>query len=205
MHTYFSCKNNKYQYSSYKIFVAEVASTVNELLLANYLLKTINKKDEKLNILNHLMELFKATIFRQTMFAEFEKLMHQKREEGEILTSSFICDNYYELVKKYFGNNVVIDDLIRYEWQRIPHFYYDFYVYKYATGLSAAAYIVDGILNNKENAIDNYFKFLKSGGSMYPLDELKLAKVDMNDPNVVLSAIKMFESYIEEFNNIYNS
>ena len=204
MHTYYSCKNNPYQYSSYKIFVAEVASTVNELILGKYLLKNSKSKDEKLSILNHLMELFKATIFRQTMFAEFEKNMHAKRENKEILTSTLLCNDYYELVKKYFGDGVIVDDLIRYEWQRIPHFYNDFYVYKYATGLSAACYIVEGILSDKENAKENYFKFLKSGGSMYPIDELKLAGVDMNNKEVVQSAINMFSDFIDEFESIYN-
>lgn len=203
MHTYYSCKNNLYQYSSYKIFVAEVASTVNELILGKYLLKNSKSKEEKLSILNHLMELFKATIFRQTMFAEFEKNMYAKRENKEILTSTLLCNDYYELVKKYFGDGVIVDDLIRYEWQRIPHFYNDFYVYKYATGLSAACYIVEGILSDKEKAKENYFKFLKSGGSMYPIDELKLAGVDMNDKEVVQSAINMFSDFIDEFESIY--
>lgn len=202
MHTYFSCKNNSYNNSGYKIFVAEVASTVNELLLAKNLLKKSNSKEEKLNILNRLLELFKSTIYRQTMFAEFEKKIYELRERGNVLTSETICKEYYELNKLYFGNNVVVDDLIKYEWERIPHFYYNFYVYKYATGLSAACYIVKNILDNKENAKENYLKFLKSGGSMYPLDELKLAGVDMNKPEVVESAISMFKETIEEFKTL---
>lgn len=202
MHTYFSCKNNSYNNSGYKIFVAEVASTVNELLLAKNLLKKSNSKEEKLNILNRLLELFKSTIYRQTMFAEFEKKIYELRESGNVLTSETICKEYYELNKLYFGNNVVVDDLIKYEWERIPHFYYNFYVYKYATGLSAACYIVKNILDNKENAKENYLKFLKSGGSMYPLDELKLAGVDMNNPEVVESAINMFKETIEEFKTL---
>ena len=202
MHTYFSCKNNSYTNSGYRIFVAEVASTVNELLLAKNLLKKSNSKEEKLNILNRLLELFKSTIYRQTMFAEFEKKIYELRESGNVLTSETICKEYYELNKLYFGNNVVVDDLIKYEWERIPHFYYNFYVYKYATGLSAACYIVKNILDNKENAKENYLKFLKSGGSMYPLDELKLAGVDMNKPEVVESAISMFKETIEEFKTL---
>ena len=202
MHTYFSCKNNSYTNSGYRIFVAEVASTVNELLLAKNLLKKSNSKEEKLNILNRLLELFKSTIYRQTMFAEFEKKVYELRESGNVLTSETICKEYYELNKLYFGNNVVVDDLIKYEWERIPHFYYNFYVYKYATGLSAACYIVKNILDNKENAKENYLKFLKSGGSMYPLDELKLAGVDMNKPEVVESAISMFKETIEEFKTL---
>ena len=202
MHTYFSCKNNSYTNSGYRIFVAEVASTVNELLLAKNLLKKSNSKEEKLNILNRLLELFKSTIYRQTMFAEFEKKIYELRESGNVLTSETICKEYYELNKLYFGNNVVVDDLIKYEWERIPHFYYNFYVYKYATGLSAACYIVKSILDNKENAKENYLNFLKSGGSMYPLDELKLAGVDMNKPEVVESAISMFKETIEEFKTL---
>ena len=202
MHTYFSCKNNSYTNSGYRIFVAEVASTVNELLLAKNLLKKSNSKEEKLNILNRLLELFKSTIYRQTMFAEFEKKIYELRESGNVLTSETICKEYYELNKLYFGNNVVVDDLIKYEWERIPHFYYNFYVYKYATGLSAACYIVKNILDNKGNAKENYLKFLKSGGSMYPLDELKLAGVDMNKPEVVESAISMFKETIEEFKTL---
>lgn len=205
MHTYFSCHNNPYQYSSYRIFVAEVASTVNELLLANYMLKNSNNKEEKLTIINHILDLYKATLYRQTMFAEFEKTTHEKRENGEVLTSDLLSDIYYNLVKKYFGDNVICDDLIRFEWARIPHFYYNFYVYKYATGIAAASYIVDGILNKKEGALEKYIKFLKTGGSMYPIDELKIAGVDMNDENVILSAIKTFENYLNEFIEIYNS
>lgn len=199
MHTYYSCKNNPYQYSSYKIFVAEVASTVNELLLAKYMLNKSEDKNEKLYILNRLMELFKSTIYRQTMFAEFERDMYAKRENKEALTNDVLCDAYYELNKKYFGPNVVVDENIKYEWERIPHFYYGFYVYKYATGLSAACYIVDGILNKKPNALENYLSFLKTGGSMYPIDELKVAGVDISNPNVVKSAIDMFDETIEQF------
>lgn len=205
MHTYLSCKNNPYQYSSYEIFVAEVASTVNELLLANYMLKSSKNKEEKLAIINHILDLYKATLYRQTMFAEFEKETHKLREKGEVLTSDLLPNMYYDLVKKYFGPNVLCDDLIRYEWARIPHFYYNFYVYKYATGISAASYIVDGILNNREGALKNYINFLKTGGSMYPLDELKIAGVDLNSKSVVLSAIKTFERYLKEFKDIYNS
>lgn len=205
MHTYLSCKNNPYQYSSYEIFVAEVASTVNELLLANYMLKNSKNKEEKLAVINHILDLYKATLYRQTMFAEFEKETHKLREKGEVLTSDLLSNTYYNLVKKYFGPNVLCDDLIKYEWARIPHFYYNFYVYKYATGISAASYIVDGILNNKEGTLENYMKFLKSGGSMYPLDELKIAGVNLNSESVILSAIKTFEKYLKEFKDIYNS
>ena len=202
MHTYYSCKNQPYQYSSYNIFVAEVASTVNELLLSKYLLNKFTDKDSKLYILNRLLELFKGTIFRQTMFAEFERDMYKLREDKNVLTYETLCNHYLELNKKYFGPNVVVDDKIKYEWMRIPHFYYNFYVYKYATGLASACYIVDGILNKKEGALEDYLKFLTTGGSMYPTDELKVAGVDINDPKVIESAIKMFEDTINEFRSL---
>ena len=129
MHTYYSTKNNPYQYHSYKIFVAEVASQVNELLLANYILENSKDKEEKISVLNNLLELYKASLFRQTMFAEFEKDIYNAVENGEILTSDYMCNRYYDINKKYFGNSVVLDDEIKYEWERIPHFYYFFYVY----------------------------------------------------------------------------
>lgn len=205
MHSYYSRLNNTYQDADYRIFVAEVASTVNELLLFKYMLKNTNDKDEKLNILNRLMELFKATIYRQTMFAEFEKMMYEENAKGEILTAEFLSDKYYELNKKYFGNDVVVDEDIKYEWARVPHFYYFFYVYKYATGLSAACYIVNNILEGKEGTRENYLEFLKTGGRDYPIEELKIAGVDMNDSKVVESALNMFSEIIDEFNDVYNS
>ena len=201
MHTYYSCLNNPYQYSSYKIFVAEVASTVNELLLNFHLLNKGSKEDKKY-ILSNLMNLFKATIYRQTMFAEFERDMHNLKEQGGVLTNEVLCDNYYKLNLDYFGPNVVVDDEIKYEWERIPHFYYNFYVYKYAIGLSCACYIVDNILNKKENALENYLKFLSSGGSDYPINELKIAGIDVTKKDVIESAIKMFDSFIEQFKEL---
>ena len=205
MHSYYSRKNNSYQDADYKIFVAEVASTVNELLLCKYLLKESNDKEVKLSILNRLMELFKGTIYRQTMFAEFEKDMYEIVEQGNIFTWEDLSNMYYDLNKKYFGNDVVVDEDIKYEWSRIPHFYYNFYVYKYATGLSAACFIVDNILSGKENALESYLEFLSAGSKYYPLEELKIAGVDMTDPKVVESAIKMFDEAINEFNELYNS
>ena len=136
------------------------------------------------------------------MFAEFERDMHALKEKGEVLTSQLLSDKYYELNKKYFGPNVVVDDVIRYEWERIPHFYYDFYVYKYAIGLSCACYIADGILNNKPNALENYKKFLSSGGSDYPANELKIASIDVTKSEVVESAIKMFDNLIKQFKEL---
>ena len=199
MHTYYSCNNQPYNLSSYNIFVAEVASTVNELLLVHYLIKNSESKEEKLFLINQLMELYKATIYRQVMFAEFERDMHKDVENGEVLTNEYLSSKYYELVKKYFGENVVCDSEIKNEWMRIPHFYYNFYVYKYAIGLSCATKIVNGILNKEEGAIDKYLSFLKTGGSMYPAEELKVAGVDIFDGDVYTEAIKTFDKYIELF------
>ena len=203
MHSYYARSNNDYQYGDYSLFVAEVASTVNELLLSKYLLKTSNEKEEKLFILDNLMTLFKSTIYRQTMFAEFEQDIYNSAEQDIPLTADFLSDKYYELNKKYFGNNVVVDEEIKYEWSRIPHFYYNFYVYKYATGLSAACQIVDNILSGKENAVEDYKNFLKVGSTKNPIDSLKIAGVDLTKKEVIESALKMFDKNIEEFKEIY--
>ncbi|MEG0909188.1 MAG: oligoendopeptidase F, partial [Bacilli bacterium] len=203
MHSYYSRHNNTYQQSDYTIFVAEVASTVNELLLCKYIIKNKENKEEKLNVINRMLDLFKGTIYRQTMFAEFEKITHEMVEKDEIINSENLSNIYYELNKKYFGNNVIVDEEIKYEWARIPHFYYNFYVYKYATGLSAACFIVNRILKNEENALEDYLKFLTLGGSMYPANELKVAGVDINDPKIVESAIEMFNETINDFKKNY--
>ena len=205
VHSYFSREFNSYQNASYKIFVAEVASTVNELLLNNYMLKNTSDKNEKLSILNKQLELFKSTIFRQTMFAEFERDMHALVEQNGVLTNEVLCDAYYKLVKKYFGDSVYIDEAIKYEWSRIPHFYYNFYVYKYATGLSAAAFIASQILSGNKEYIEKYKNFLKLGGSMYPIDELKQIDIDMTKKEVVESAIEMFKNTLEEFEKLIDS
>ncbi len=205
MHSYYTRSNNSYQYGNYSIFVAEVASTVNEILLSKYLLKTSNSKEEKLFILDNLMSLFKATIYRQTMFAEFEQKIYFDAENDIPLTADYLSSVYYELNKKYFGDDVVIDDDIKYEWARIPHFYYNFYVYKYATGLSAACHIANDILSGKEHAVDNYKEFLKCGSKKSPIESLKLAGVDLSKKEVVESAISMFNDTIDEFINLHNN
>lgn len=205
VHSYLSREFNSYQNASYKIFVAEVASTVNELLLNNYMLKNTSDKNEKLSILNKQLELFKSTIFRQTMFAEFERDMHALVEQNGVLTNEVLCDAYYKLVKKYFGDSVYIDEAIKYEWSRIPHFYYNFYVYKYATGLSAAAFIASQFLSGNKEYIEKYKNFLKLGGSMYPIDELKQIDIDMTKKEVVESAIEMFKNTLEEFEKLIDS
>ncbi len=205
MHSYYSNKNNPYIYHQYKIFVAEVASQVNELILARYLIDHTSDKNEKLAIIDSLMELFKGSIVRQTMFAEFEYLIHKKEEEGTVLTSEFLSNEYYKLYALYSGHNMISDKEIRYEWEKIPHFYYDFYVYQYATGLAAANYIATNIMKGNKKALDNYLKFLTLGGSMDPIDELKVAGVDMNNPKVIEEAMDTFRGLIDEFKNIYRS
>ncbi len=202
IHSYFARMNNPYQYGYYSIFVAEVASTVNELLLAKYVIKNSNDKNEKLFILNRMMELFRATVYRQTMFSEFERKIYEKIGNDEPITADILCDIYYELNKVYFGENCVVDDEIRYEWERIPHFYYNFYVYKYATGLSAASSIVTRLLDGRLKP-DDYLAFLKCGRSKNPLDSLKLAGVDLTDKKVINDAIDMFDGLIKEFEDLY--
>lgn len=203
IHSYYSRHNNSYVYGDYSIFVAEVASTVNELLLAKYMIKNSSSKEEKLYIINKLLELFRATIYRQTMFAEFEKEIYSLVENDEVLTADLLDKKYYELNKKYFGDNVVVDEDIMYEWERIPHFYYNFYVYKYATGLSSACMIVNNILSGKKDAVTNYINFLKCGRTKNPIDSLKVAGVDITKKEVVDSAINMFNELIDEFSSLY--
>ena len=204
MHTYFSNHYNDYEKSSYPIFLAEIASTVNELLLSYYMEDNANTKDEKLFILNERLDLFKATIFRQTMFAEFEKYIHELTDNEEVLTSDGICNYYYELNKLYFGPNVIVDDEVRYECLRIPHFYTPFYVYKYATGLSIASYIVKNILNNTPNFKEKYLEFLKSGGRDYPLEVLKIIDIDLTDTKVIDEAMEMFKETLDKFISLNN-
>ena len=202
MHSYYSNQNNPYLYSGYKIFVAEVASTVNEMLLNYYMLEHASDNKEKRAILSDMMDLFKSTIYRQTMFSEFEDFIFNEFENGNVLTNELLSNKYYELNKLYFGDGVIINDDIKYEWERIPHFYYDFYVYQYATGLSAACYIVRRILNHEENAVSDYLKFLSTGDSMDPIEELKVAGVDMEDEKVINGAIDMFQEIINEYRSL---
>ena len=198
MHSYYSRKHNPNATSSYAIFVAEVASTVNELLLSHLLLQKATTKEERQTILNDLLELFKATIFRQTMFAEFEYIVHNQVESDIPITKDSLSEVYLNLVTDYFGTHVIIDKDIQYEWARIPHFYHNFYVYKYATGLSAACMIVDNILSGKENAKEDYLRFLTSGSTLPPLELLKLVGVDMEQPQVIELAISKFKETLEE-------
>ncbi len=205
MHTWFSTHYNEPHNSGYTIFVAEVASTVNELLLAHRKLRECTNDEEKLYILNQLMETYKGTLYRQTMFAEFERDMHALSEKGEPLTADLITKRYYKLVRRYFGPGVSCDKQIAYEWSRIPHFYTCFYVYKYATCISAASAIVKRIENEGEEYIKKYIDFLKCGDSKSPLDSLLVAGIDMTDPSVVNGAIEDFASAVKQFREIYNS
>ena len=202
MHYYYAIKNNSYQNYSYTIFVAEVASQVNELLLSYYMLNNNNEKDEKLYIVDELIKRFKASVVRQTMFSEFELNIHELEQNGEVLTKNLLCDEYYKLNKKYFGNNVVIDKEIEYEWSRIPHFYYNFYVYQYATGYIAAMKIAKDIYNNKPNALENYIKFLGLGSKIDPVESLKLAGVDLTDEKVYKDAFNEFNSLLDLYTSL---
>lgn len=204
MHSYFTFKNNAPQNSSYTLFVAEVASTVNELLLAHRKLNESKNDTEKMYVLNQLMETYKGTLFRQTMFAEFEKDIHALSEEGEPLTAELLNKRYYKLVKKYFGKDVACDKQIQHEWQRIPHFYNCFYVYKYATCISAASAIVKKIETEGEKYVEKYLNFLKCGDSKSPLESLLLADIDMTKPEVVQDAIDDFSNAVKQFQNLYN-
>ena len=204
MHSYFSRKYNEPHNSDYTIFVAEVASTVNELLLAHRKLEESQSDAEKLSILDGLMETYKGTLYRQTMFAEFEKNAHALCAKGEPLTADLLNKTYMKLIKAYFGPKVWKDKQIAYEWMRIPHFYSNFYVYKYATCISAASAIVKRIETEGDAYVGQYIEFLKCGGSKSPLDSLLVAGIDMRDPSVVDGAIEDFASAIAKFREIYN-
>lgn len=203
MHYYYSIKNNNYVDYSYSIFVAEVASQVNEIILSDYMIKNSKNKQEKLFVLDELLKRFKASVIRQAMFAEFEKEIHEKEQNGVVLTSEYLNDLYYKLNKLYYGPSVEIDKEIAFEWERIPHFFYNFYVYQYSTGYIAALKIAKDIINKKENALENYLKFLSLGCTMDPVSELKVAGVDLTKDEVYNEAFEEFEKEIEEFEKIY--
>ena len=204
LHTYYSNKNQPFVYSNYKIFVAEVASTLNESLLIHYLLENTDDLDKRKYLINHYLEQFKGTVFRQTMFAEFERDIHNKVEEGKPLTSDLLNDIYHKLNEKYFGDKMIVDKKIDREWARIPHFYYNFYVYKYATGFSAAAALSQKIINEGETAVKKYLEFLKSGNSDYPLNVLKKAGVDMTSPQPISTALGIFNDLVNELEELSN-
>jgi len=204
MHTYYSNRTQPYIYSHYSIFVAEVASTVNESLVIDYLLKNCSDVQEKMYLLNYYLEQFRGTVYRQTMFAEFEKIIHAKVEGGEALSAKEFNTIYRNLNQLYYGSEVVLDEGINIEWARIPHFYSAFYVYKYATGFSAATAIKQKILNEGEPAVRRYLDFLKSGSSDYPLNLLREAGVDLASPQPVEEALAYFGDLITEMEKIQN-
>lgn len=203
MHSYYTHQSQPYRYGNYSIFVAEVASTCNEALLNDYMLKTTKDEKEKLFLLNHFLEGFRGTVFRQTMFAEFEHDIHKRMQNGEALTSEKLTEIYHTLNEKYFGEGVVSDEEIGLEWARIPHFYMGYYVYQYATGYSAATALSSKILNGEEGAVDRYINnFLKAGSSDYPIEVLKNAGVDMTSKQPILDALDVFEEKLNEMENL---
>ncbi|KUP22040.1 oligoendopeptidase F [Paenibacillus sp. DMB5] len=202
LHSYYSDNALKYRDAQYTIFLAEVASTTNEALLMDYLLNKSTDPKEKMYLLTYYADQFRTTVFRQTMFAEFEKIIHQRAEEGESLTPQDLSAIYYDLNVKYYGADMVVDKDIEMEWARIPHFYNSFYVYKYATGFSAATSFSKQILEEGKPAVDRYLGFLKSGGSDYSINILAKAGVDMSSPEPIREAMSVFESVIEQMEQL---
>ncbi len=201
MHSFYSHKYQEYHDSGYPIFLAEIASTVNEILLNKYCSIHAKTKEEKAFYLNNLLENLRTTLIRQTMFAEFELIIHDLEESGEVLTEELLSKTYLDLNKKYYPG-IVSDDLIKLEWARIPHFYSSFYVYKYATGISVACRIASDILNKKENALENYMKFLSSGGNDFPLEILKKTGIDIVNDDTIDKALEMFRDTLNKFKEI---
>ncbi|GAB2700032.1 oligoendopeptidase F [Paenibacillus thermoaerophilus] len=202
MHSYLSDANQEYRYAQYTIFLAEVASTLNEALLMDYLLKRSDDPKQKLYLLTYYADQFRTTVFRQTMFAEFEKIIHDKAEAGESLTPQSLSAIYYDLNKKYYGDVMTVDQDIEMEWARIPHFYTSFYVYKYATGFSAATSFAKQILDEGDPAVNRYLGFLKSGGNDYSINILKKAGVDMSTPQPIRDAMSVFEDVLNQLEEL---
>ncbi|OLB57365.1 MAG: oligoendopeptidase F [Ktedonobacter sp. 13_2_20CM_2_56_8] len=202
LHSFYTRNYQPYQYGDYTIFVAEVASTLNEGLLTEHLLKTTSDTALRLAILNHSLEGFRGTLFRQTMFAEFEQQIHSRAEKGEPLTTDSLSALYHGLNEKYYGGETFIDELIDIEWARIPHFYSSFYVYQYATGISAASALVQQILHEGKPAVERYLKFLSSGSSDYSIELLKKAGVDMTSPEPIRQALALFESHLAQMEEL---
>lgn len=203
LHSYYSRASQPFVYGNYSIFVAEVASTCNEALLNEHMLNTIEDEQKRIYLLNYWLEGFRGTVFRQTMFAEFEHLIHKMDQDGEALTADRLTEVYYELNKKYFGDDLVVDEEIGLEWTRIPHFYYNYYVYQYATGYSAAVALSNQILSEGQPAVDRYInKFLKAGCSDTPIEVLKKAGVDMTSASPIEEACKVFEQKLNELEKL---
>ena len=204
MHSYYSDKSNDYHMAQYPIFLAEIASTVNEVLIDNYFYNKATSDEERIVYLSNFLDKVRATIYRQTMFAEFESIVHDEYQKNTPITAKYLCDTYYDLNKLYFGKNVVIDENIKYEWARIPHFYTPFYVYKYATGLIVALIIASDILSNVPGAKEKYLKFLKSGASDYPLNILAEVGIDISDSATIKKAFKLIEDKLEQLESLIN-
>ncbi len=202
LHSYYTQKNQPFIYSTYSIFLAEIASTTNEALLTHYLLARAQNKGEKLAIIHHFLEQFRTTLFRQTMFAEFEMIIHEHEEKGESLTADWYSRQYFDLNRSYYGKNIIIDKEITLEWARIPHFYYHYYVYQYATGFAAAIAISRNILQEGEAAVQKYIEFLSKGSSDYPISVLKKAGVDMTSSEPLAEAMKLFSELLTQLENI---
>jgi oligoendopeptidase F len=205
MHSWNSNHSQPYHLADYRILVAEVASTTNESLLNDYLLKVTEDRAVRAYLIDRYLDSFRATLFRQTMFAEFEKIIHAQVEAGEPLTVESLDGTYYDLVKLYFGDAVAFDDEdapIAWEWARIDHFFYDFYVYKYATGMSSAIALAEGIVEGREGALERYLAFLRGGSSRYPLDLLRAAGVDLATPEPVRAALAEFERLVGELETL---
>ncbi|MET3575668.1 oligoendopeptidase F [Bhargavaea ullalensis] len=203
VHSYYTRKSQPFVYGDYTIFVAEVASTCNEALLNDHLLKTLSDEQQKMYLLNYWLEGFRGTVFRQTMFAEFEHEIHKLDQEGTALTAEKLTETYYELNKKYFGEDLVVDEEIGLEWARIPHFYYNYYVYQYATGYSAAVALSNKILEEGQPAVDRYIgEFLKAGSSDYPIEVLKKAGVDMTTREPIEAACRAFGEKLDELEKL---
>lgn len=202
LHSYYTNKHQPYIYSQYKIFVAEVASTVNESLLMHHLLKNTKDQNEKAYLINHYLDEFRGTVFRQVMFAEFEKIIHEKAENGEALTPQLLSEIYHYLNVQYFGDQMFVDSEIDMEWSRIPHFYNSFYVYKYATGFAAATSLSRQILEEGQPAVDRYIGFLSSGDSDYPIEILRKAGVDLSTPQPIVDALKVFEEMLDQIEKL---
>jgi oligoendopeptidase F len=205
LHSFYTNENQPYIYSNYKIFVAEVASTLNETLLMHHLLKKTSDVKEKMYIINHYLESFRTTVFRQAMFAEFERVIHDKAESGEALTPDLLCETYRDLNVRYFGPDMVIDEEIAYEWMRIPHFYMNFYVFQYATGFSAATALAKQILEEGPSAVERYLEFLKSGSSAGPVELLKRAGVDMTSPQPIQNALDVFKDLVTQMEELLDA
>jgi oligoendopeptidase F len=205
MHSYYTGASQPYPYANYSIFLAEVASTFNESLLLDYLIKNASTKLEKLDLIEKYLSNITSTFYRQAMFAEFESLVYKKTESGSALTSETLCKMYKELYLKYWGPEMVVDEEEEYTWTRVPHFYYNFYVFQYATGFSASEVLVEKVKNEGNSAVDKYLNFLKAGSSDYPIQILKAAGVDMNSPEPAIAITRKMNKLLDEIDILLES